>query len=464
MTNFLSRATSFSSLFFLLSMTPLQTQAWEKLELAHKLPEVKEVFMFAPPGKKNSPSIEATEVMPQQRSSAQFKGTTGVLASKSPRPWCGPSPETNTINCFNFNEEKNRYQSFPFPGKLSATPFYYDRSWLFGSSKGFLVRVSANTNNGNMPSLEKDNQNLWGNHSRDVMFQFRPKTIYSEDNNETQNSLLNSNTSKLTYGIKWVFSGASPFIGTPVVKNGLIYILSSSQYFQAFNWDTGKLVWAVRLAPSSKLRLNTDAFEYTPNAIYAGNSLGTLIALNPTNGAELWSWQVPSATSEQRLQTKLPAGPDRFTGIVAPPLVLNHSLVVSNAESMTQSISLDNHSLLWSYPSGSVAKPRQFQSNILIGTIDGHIVSLDKETGKENWNTKVTQGTPVMSLFLTKNKLLLATNHNGQISLLNPETGKMMSSSDPKGDIVGEFEPGYGKADACLSFLSNRFRCFRVAQ
>ena len=462
----LRRSSSCASLFsfILLNAVYSNAHASDKIKLAHRSPKIVEQLLLTPPGKTNSMSIEPEVVMPPMRSIAEFKGITSTLPDKTTRPWCGPSPKTNTLNCFDLNESGNYLQSFPLPGKLSSTPLYYERSWLLGTSKGFLIRVNANRENNNLPQLEKDNFKLWGSHSREVMANYKPKTIYTESESTSEIASLRSSSQPiLTSGIQWIFNSASPFIGTPVIKDGFVYAFSSSQYFQAFNWETGKLIWAARLAPASNLRLNSNAFQITSSAIYVGNSLGSLMALNPTDGTVLWTWQVPSATNEERLLTKLPAGPDRFYGIVASPLVLKNILIVSNAESMTQAVSLSSHASVWSYPAGSVTKPRLYKKNVLLGTSDGKLVSLDAITGVANWTTKITKGSPIMSLMLTKNNnYLYVTTHLGQIFLINPETGKIITNNNPIGEIIGDFEPGFGKSEACLSFISNRFRCFRV--
>jgi outer membrane protein assembly factor BamB len=400
--------------------------------------------------------------MPPARSFAQFGGVDLPLGDKVTRPWCGPSPEINTLNCFDLNRAGVYLQSFPVPGKISSTPLFYENSWLIGTAKGFLMRVEANDDNRKLPKLNQDNIDLWGAGSREVMANFRPKPIYTEDSSPDQSSARQYSTPTITKGIKWVFPASSSFIGTPVIKNGLVYIFAASQYFQAFNWETGKLVWAVRLAPAANLRLNSDALIVTDSEVFVGNSLGTLLTLNPSNGAVLWSWQVPPADDSQRTQTSLPAGPDKFYGIVAAPLVVKRNLIVSNAESMTQAISLDTHNLIWSYPVGSVAKAKNYKNEILLGTSNGKVVSLNADNGEVKWSTNITDSSPILSLFLTKNNVLLAATRRGQIFMLDPENGKILARNFPIGDVNGEFFAGFSKAEACLSFAANGFRCFRA--
>ena len=436
--------------------------AFAKIEFSSPSPKIIEEMSSYHPGHSGNQSTIPEVVKPSKRSFAQFGGVTSELSKKQIRPWCGPSPQTNTMNCFDITHSGVYLQSFPIPGRLSTTPVFADNSWIISTSKGYLMRVDANPENHLLPNLTGENTFLWGTKSRQVMASYKPKPIYTDENNSADDLTRNSEPPYVPKGIKWIFPSSSRFIGTPVVKNGLIYAFGSNQYFQAFQWSTGKLVWAARLAPSSTLRLNSNAFTIADSEIYVGNSLGSVLALNPTTGSVLWSWQVSQADSNQRLKTGLAAGPDKFTGIVAAPLIYNNNIIVSNAESMTQAVSLESHELLWSYPLGSVAQAKAYKDNIILPASNGDIVSLNNDNGDVKWKTSISQSSPVVGLFLTKSNVLLATTRRGQVFLLNPENGKILSKNFPIGETTGEFFAGYGKSDACLNFVFSGFRCFRA--
>ena len=175
----------------------------------------------------------------------------------------------------------------------------------------------------------------------------------------------------------------------------------------------------------------------------------------------MWSWQIPSATSTQREQTQLPTGPDRFPSLAAKPLLYERNLIVSNAESMTQNISLDSKFATWSYPIGSVAQPKIYKDNVILGSSAGSIFSLRLETGEVQWSTKLLEdNSPIMSIFITKSNMLLAINSRGQTFMLDPNTGVKQAENLPTGETNGEFFAGYDKADACINFSQNGFRCF----
>ncbi|KAB8027750.1 PQQ-binding-like beta-propeller repeat protein [Fluviispira multicolorata] len=462
--------------------------AHPEIKLIKSHSEVQEVIGGYSPGQWISSSVLPTVVIPFKRTFSQFGGLTsenlfslenqkeikksennktflGIVKKNNfliPRPICGASPDTNTINCFDLNKNAQYFASYPIPGALSTTPVFSDNSWLFGTTKGFLFKVEANPENAYLPKLGHENINFWGAYSRKQMSSFRPKPVYTEGGKispASSNNLINK--AALPSGIKWVFPASSELMGTPIVKNGFVYSFSASEYLQAIDWNTGKLAWATRLAPDSNLRMSSNALVVTSSDVIVGTELGTVLFLNPKSGAIFWSWQIPSANEEQRSKTKLPSGPDRFSGIIALPFVYKRNVIVSNAESMTQNLSLDSRAAIWSYPLGSVAQAKVYKDNVILGSVNGKIVSLNAVSGKENWTTEVLKdSSPIISLFLTKSGVILASSSRGQVFMVDPANGKILAQNLPIGEVNGEFFPGYDKAEACLSFSQEGFRCF----
>jgi hypothetical protein len=441
------------------SLIGLSTAAYAFPEIKFVRPkgyEVQEIVGAYSSGKSYSPSIEPTVVIPYQRTFAQFGG----LGQNNDRTICGPSPNTNSMNCFDLKHNGVYAGSFPVPGMLSSTPVFYENSWLIGTAKGFLMRVNSMPSNRNLPALGLENINFWGGNSRAFMASFRPKPIYT-DNQQASSS--EKAASPMPAEVKWILPTSSPFVGTPLIKNGIAYLFSANQYFQAIDWNTGKDLWSIRLAPDTTLKLNSTAMAATDSELIVGNSLGTVLILNPNDGSVLWTIQIPQADSNQRSQTKLPAGPDKFSSIVAAPLVFGRNMVVSNAESMTQNISLDSKSVLWSYPMGSVAQAQLYQDqSVILGSENGHVISLDANTGSVNWDSELTNLSPITSLFITKSNAILAATNRGKIFMLDPKDGHVLSHNYSIGEVNGEFFAGYQGESACLSFAMEGFRCFKA--
>lgn len=479
----------YKSFFFTVTFScALKANALPEVKLITSKPEILEVTGAYSPGVPGFESTRPTVVLPAQKTFSQFGGLTAdnsftieeqkkikeeknksVLIKNSvnlftPRPICGASSYQNTLNCFDLNKNGLYLQSYPIPGAVSSTPIFYDNHWLIGTTKGYLLKTQANPDNKYLPQLGKENTSLWGHYSRKYMNLFRLKTVYKDSDN-IQSKTDSQNIIQLTLdgtpGLKWVYTNSAKFIGTPIIANNSVYVLSDSGYIQSFDWNTGKLAWAVRLAPDLNLKLTSNSLKMYNNQIVVGNDLGMLLFLNPSNGHILWSWQIPEANETQREANQLPAGSDKFTGIIAAPLLLDNGLVASNAESMTQFISTGIKSSVWSYPTGSVAEAKLWQNNIILGSTNGFVVSLNKTDGSLNWKTKIALNmSPVMSLFITKSNLILAALSNGEIFMLDPQNGKILAQTQSIGEVNGEFFSGYDSSEACISFSQNGFRCF----
>ncbi len=398
-----------------------------------------------------SPSSEPAVVMPTMRLMAPYGGQ---------EVKCGPSPFTNTMSCFSFFKNAFYTRNYPIPGKIATQPVYYDHSWLIGTTKGFLLRVEDQGLHSQWPHLVGNNVNLWGLLSRQMMSHMRHQPIYAEGF-QAPSVPVDSVEPKVPDGVKWVFSSESGFLSTPIVSQNRVFALSTSPYLQAFSWDTGKLLWSVRLAPDNNLHFENDSIVTLGDEAIVGNSLGMVQAFSVVDGSLRWHFQVPSADSVQRTEFHLPAGPDRFPGVVARPLVDGEKMIVSNSESMTVGLSLKNHQILWQYPEGSVAEIKKFEENILVGSTSGKIALVDHATGRELWMKQITDKSPIASIYVTKENFILVSNSLGNIFLLN-EKGLLLDSTKMLGEVNGEFFQGNSNSDACITFAHQGFRCFRV--
>ena len=423
-------------------------------------PQVLEVAAAYPPY--DAPSSAPPVIAPADRTFAAFGGG---FSSSGLAPVCGPAPQRNTVNCFNLAKAGGFLGSYPLPGGVSATPQYFGQSWLFGTTKGYLMRVDSQSTSWPLPHLGKESTALWGRFARDFLLGYKPAPLYRDG----ENTPPPSPQPPLPQGVKWLFAGSAPFVGTPLVTSSAVYVASASQYVQSFDWQTGKLNWALRLAPESNLRLASQglALLEDTNELLVGNSLGSLMVLDSSSGQVKWSWTIAGATTSERVQGALPTGPDKFTGVVAEPLVLRgRRVVASNAESLTEFVSLDARASGWRYPAGSVTKPLFYPAAdaVILGTSRGQIVSLNVDTGRPVWSTHLDRQEPIISMMLIKDHYALAALSQGQIVLVDLRTGKLVAHSPQSmiGPVNGGFFTGMPHADACLSFASAGFRCFRV--
>lgn len=393
-------------------------------------------------------------------------------------PACGPSPSFNTLVCYNLLGGE-RLDELPIPGALSTTPIFFDGTWIFGTTQGFFIRTEG-TSVRTTPSLGGSHTAFWGGAARRSMQILRNRTANSTAKSTASLSAggaqvpgsgagpsggdsgalpkgatpttegLAQNAAFLPLGWKWFHTGSAEFIGTPIVSGSLVYALSANQFLHAFDLVTGRLVWTSRLAPEAPLRLSGAALTATPREILVGTDEGAVLAFDPKDGTAIWRYLVNSQSE------------DKFRAIVASPLVLGRSMVVSNAESATQRVSLDGRTVEWSYPVGSIAQVRADESAVYLAGTDGSVTSLESRAGTLRWKVLASPDSPIASVFVSRKKnVLFVATKKGEVSILDLKRGHTLSRLTQVGDVVGEFFAIPGEvSDVCLGFSHAALRCY----
>lgn len=431
------KVTLFASLFFLISSVALASR-----------PELSDVYLYNGVVEETS-SLPHTP-FPANRTSVGFAPTLGLPESTSVRSSCGPSGSPNELVCVNLST-KSEIGRFPIPGSLSQAPLFFGDSWLIATNKGFLIRTEGLTSQYN-PVLGQASSHFWGAYSRWHMRSLRRTFLKKEGTQKVFDDVFTSSIPN-PQGWKWFYAGTSEFVGKPVVLNQKVFALTANQFLHAFDWNTGKLLWAKRIAPDGTLRLGTSVLVTLQNELLLGTDEGRLVSLDPNDGKELWVHRVPTRPEE------------RFRGIVAAPLVHEKSVFVSSAEGTTQKLSLEGHTVEWSYPLGSIATPIIADENVVIGGADGTIAAIEARTGILKWRSSVSSEAPLTYLLtVPERKVLLAFNQLGKAYLLDMKNGKLLWFSSHMGNIVGEpfLMSKASKRDVCVTFASPSLRCFHV--
>jgi hypothetical protein len=360
-------------------------------------------------------------------------------------PLCGSSPLPNTLACYNGNYGEF-LEEFPIPGRVSSQPIFFDGSWFLGTSKGFFIRTEGTTLLGT-PLLGQEQTAMWGSVSRSVFKALLPQSQL--DAPEKPDSARAQYRKQMRPGWKWYATSSSEFVGTPVVGGNQIFVLTANQYLLSLDILTGKTLWSLRLAPESSLRLNGTSLAYTSRELLVGTDDGQILSVNPKDGSVLW----------RHLMTT--TGKERFRAITAPVAISGRSVIASNGEAQTIRLSLDGRSVEWAYPLGSVAQARILDESLFLGGNDGSVVSLELRTGALNWRVAASPDTSIASVWVAADKKsVVAADKKGRLFQFDVAKGKLLDSTDLKGDVVGEFFRGAGSHEACLSFASNGFSCY----
>lgn len=408
-------------------------------------------------------------ILPSQNTWVQFGGAQEVnnhndksetelpenRSKKDSKIVCGPSPFINTMNCFSLTHV-GFLKSIPIPGGVSATPVLAEHSWVVATTKGFLIRIKTKSATDDLPDIDPQNTELWGSHSRQVMDDFVPKTIYQEPGVKTEKTTQPA-VQAMPRNYFWVFPASSPFVGTPVVHNGIVYALTANQSLYAIDFITGKFLWSTKIGPDVSFSLENVSLRVTDRFILIGTTRGHLLVLDPSTGNQIHDMTINNQEA-----------PDDtlFAGVTAPPLILDeHNIIISNAVSETQRIFLETFQTVWTYPEGSITTPLILNPDtIIVTTSNGKVTSLNAQTGFVNWSKNTNKTSPLVDATFTNNKkTILVATKRGELIALDSATGKILTQNRAIGTTVGFFfkTPEYPH-DSCLSFSTGSFRCFRV--
>lgn len=165
---------------------------------------------------------------------------------------------------------------------------------------------------------------------------------------------------------------------SPVIENGIVYLVSAAGAVSAATLDTGSTIWARNVTPGA----NEWHYSVTATPALAGGRLfvatqwDDLVALDAASGAELW--RVPAAD-----------GVLSFTHYRDAQAAWAASPVVTG-------------DIVW------------------IGGLDGRLRALATDDGRELWSTQL--GAPITSAVAPTGDSLVVASYDGSVRLLTPGT------------------------------------------
>ena len=163
---------------------------------------------------------------------------------------------------------------------------------------------------------------------------------------------------------------------SPVVGNGMVYVVDTSAVVHAFDANTGARVWQHRIEVSGDLEDATfgGGASFANGRVYATNGVGDVVALDAATGAQVWRVK--------------PGGPLRG----APTIAFNNVFVMTQ-DNQIFALNAADGSTSWQRAAASgqqgvfgVAAPAAGQGTVLAGFSSGELVAYRYENGRELWS------------------------------------------------------------------------------
>jgi outer membrane protein assembly factor BamB len=215
----------------------------------------------------------------------------------------------------------------------------------------------------------------------------------------------------------WKFTSSRPFVSSPVVKNGLIFIGSSDGHFRAINLKDGKLKWDFN---GVKDFVMTKPLLYQGNA-YFGSWGNEFYAVNISSGKLAWKWK---DTSNTRMFS--PAG-------CRPVATNGRVFIIAPDQYMTCFAAADGH-VIWraSMPNVKLRESMGLSTDsslVYVKTTDGKLFGISTSTTEMKTvfsvDLKLSYDICAAQIVESKGVIYVASN-SGIVSAIDSQTKKIL--------------------------------------
>ncbi len=229
----------------------------------------------------------------------------------------------------------------------------------------------------------------------------------------------------------------------PIIYKGKMYLHLRNHKIFCLDAKTGKIIWAYK---RSVPYLTTLQRVSTPlvkgGKVYVGFADGHVTAFSAEDGVLLWERKIASG--------------DKFVDVDVTPVIKGRSLFVNSLTSEMNLLDVSTGALQRRIPYVPSRAPLFFGDEILIGTIDGELVLLDRYY-QEKRKMKVVDG--AISSIVKWKKTYVITSISGQVKVVDQTTFSELESFDLGHKSSAVFGNVTVK-DGVLAFMSSRNRLY----
>ncbi|MFZ5970557.1 MAG: PQQ-binding-like beta-propeller repeat protein [Bacteroidota bacterium] len=180
--------------------------------------------------------------------------------------------------------------------------------------------------------------------------------------------------------VAWRFSSTQPFIASPVVSEGLVYVGGLDSTLYALNLTTGAVQW--KLKTNGEIRSNV--LVHGPHVFLLGGN-GVLSCLDKQSGKVVWRQLFDN--------TALFLGERRYDWADyyhTSPVVYEDLLLFGTGNSRFQAVKVADGTPVWSFQASDIIHNTAVvqDGKVYFGSFDGQVYSLHAATGQLLWQFK----------------------------------------------------------------------------
>ena len=187
--------------------------------------------------------------------------------------------------------------------------------------------------------------------------------------------------------VKWKFPTGNRIIASPVIDGRLIYFGSDDGNVYAVDSETGHQIW------KTKTRGPVSATPAIANGmVYVGSYDGNFYALDASTGELKWKFATEGerrfeAKGLHGMQPKNQTIADPFDIFLSSPVVTNGLVYFGSGDGHVYSLDANSGKLNWKFKTGNVvhASPASANDIIFVGSWDSYFYAIDAKSGKEKW-------------------------------------------------------------------------------
>lgn len=296
-------------------------------------------------------------------------------------------------------------------GAVRSTPAIINNTLIVGSADGFLYCLSHKGKEiwkfkaeGSVCSSPVINNEV-------VYFSCRKNFLYAVS---THNGKL---LWKKQLGESMKYDrGFDYYIGSPSIENERLFIGSADGHLYAFDLKNRNILWKFK---STSIIRSTPAID--EQNVYFGDFLGKVFAVNKSNGKMVWTFSTIGDTIDNEQY------PFDRKAILASPTLSGNKLFIGSRDGYLYALEKQTGNELWhyDYQVSWIISTVAVKDNILItGTSDGRFIhALSVDDGKELWRFK-TNGPVWASPIISSNNIVIIPSNDGYVYALGLNTGK----------------------------------------
>lgn len=243
--------------------------------------------------------------------------------------------------------------------------------------------------------------------------------------------------------INWTTPIRSEGLGTPLVKNNVVYFLSGNNILYAIDAKSGKMKWQYNRRNPSMVSIRGGSQPVlVGNQLYVGFSDGYLVAIHKAKGSVIW---------EKSLNPN-----SRFKDIDGTPVIEGDRLYISSFDNRLYCLDRKKGRIIWVVDEGGYTTVTLSKKRIFYSTSTGHVVALDKQSGKRIWRIKLDKGQGTQPVLYRG--LLVFGVSGGDLKVVSASSGEEVSHYAPGRGVMSS--PFVDKTTGQVYFISANANLF----